>query len=107
MSTVGVFLLLLAAFVLLSRWYIRPQRRARRAAAARGAAIDQGPARRERAPRDNPGDPGREPDAAAGHGAAGVAGGAASTASGIAGGGASGGAGASGSIDDGGAGDGD
>ena len=106
MSTVGVFLLLLAAFVLLGRLYIRPQRRARRAAATRNAAIAQAPARREREPRDNPGDPGREPDAtASGHGTAGSS----STGGGgmAGGGGAAGGAGASGSIGDGGAGDGD
>jgi hypothetical protein len=90
MSTVGVFILLLVAFVVLHRLYMRPQVGMRRR--SRGAAPAPGAARREaREPRDNPGDPGRESEATA-HGA---------------GGGVAGGTGASGGDGDGGPGDGD
>ena len=51
MSTAGVFVFLLIAFLALHRWYIRPQRDTGR----RSRAADQG------ARREHPGDPDREP----------------------------------------------
>lgn len=52
MSTVGIFVLLLVAFFVLHRWYIRPQDDGRPDPRAAGTAV----------PRENPGAPDREPD---------------------------------------------